>query len=258
MAHVTDRLDNQIINLAKQQYETQQRTTIPGYVAPLASGGTVYPETSPLRQGVVELRHMTSYDEDILANRSYINDGTVLHRLIDSLMLTPGVTAKELSNPDLDGLIITARINGYGKNYPVEVTDPKTGTRLKRDIDLSKLKVKPITLPSDENGEFEYTIEDTNERIKFKYLNIAETETIRDEHPISDLMILCIREINGDRSRANIESYVKYKLKSGHSKAFRQYMSANLHGMDFDIEFEGEDKDTFTTRFPIGPEILWV
>lgn len=259
MSIVTDQLSNQnIIELAKKQYENQQRSKIPGYTAYLPSLGKIYPKTSPLRSGIVELRYMTSYDEDLLANMSYIQDGTVLERLIDGLIVTPGITSQDISNPDLEALVISARIFSYGKLYAVNVKNPKTNNVLDRDIDLSALKIKPFDLESDDNGEFTYTVESTSDVIKFKYLSIRDVKNIDNEKPISDLVKRSIQEINGNRDKNFIEEYIKFTFRSGDSKKFREYMANNMYGFDFDIEFEGEDKDTFITRFPIGSEILWV
>lgn len=259
MSIVTDQLSNQnIIELARKNYEKQQRTKIPGYIASLPSFGLIYPKTSPLRSGVVELRHMTSYDEDLLANDSYIKDGTVLHRLINSLLLTDGVSAEDLSNPDLEALCIAARIFSYGKIYPVTVVDPKTGAPLEREIDLSTLKAREFTLQPDDNGEFDYTVESTGDILKFKYLSIREIKDIDSEHQISGLVTKSICSINGNRDKNFIDEYIKYTFRSGDSKQFRKYLAQNIHGFDYMIEFEGENKDTFTTRFPIGPDILWV
>lgn len=259
MSIVTDQLANQnIIELARKNYEKQQRSKIPGYTSMLPSFGLIYPKSSPLRSGQVEMRHMTSYDEDLLANETYINDGTVLQRLIDGLLITDGVSAKDLSNPDLEALCISARIHGYGKMYPVSVTDPTTGNILSREIDLSALKVREFNLQSDENGEFDFTAEISGDSIKFKYLTINDIKDINPEHQISDLVRKSIQSVNGNRDRNFIDEYVKYTLRSGDSKKLRQYMAQNMYGFDYNIEFEGENEDTFTTRFPIGPEVLWV
>ena len=70
---VTERFsDKNLIELAKQQYENKQRSTIPSIAVTLPSKGLVYPESSPLRKGTVEMRYMTAYDEDILTNTTYI------------------------------------------------------------------------------------------------------------------------------------------------------------------------------------------
>ncbi len=95
---VTDRLsDKNLIELAKQQYENKQRSTVPSVLVPLPSKGQVYPESSALRKGHVEMRYMTAYDEDILTNSTYIKQGVVLDKLVKSLVLDP---------IDIDDLIV--------------------------------------------------------------------------------------------------------------------------------------------------------
>jgi len=260
MSIVTDQVSTQnMIALAKKQYEKQQRAKVPGYTAALPSFGLIYPKSSPLRAGVVEMRHMTSYDEDLLANSAYIQDGTVLERLIDSLLLTEGVSATDLSNPDLEALCITARIFSYGKLYPVQVKHPTSLNVLEREIDLSALQAREFKLEPDDNGEFNYTVESTGDVIKFKYLCLRDAKSIDPEHPISDLVTKSVQEVNGNRDRSYIDEYIKYILKSGDSKKFRNYIAQNMYGLDFNIEFEGETPGSaFVSRFPIGPEILWV
>lgn len=259
MTQVTDRLTNQnIVELAKKQYESQKRAKVPGYLVKLPSGGKIYPESSPLRSGTVEIRYMTAYDEDILMNSSYINQNIVYEKLMDSLILTPGVNATEISNQDTDAIIIMSRIHSYGEKYPVRVTDPKTNKLLDRNVNLSEIKFKPFTLESDENGEFEYVRPDNNDIIKFKFLNSAEAKDIDDDHVISGITIKAIQSINGNRDKNFILDYVKYEFVGRESRAFRKYMSENMHGLDYNIEFEGEDGDTFTAGFQLGPDIFWV
>ena len=258
MGIVTNQLSNQsIVTLAKQNYEKEQRSKIPGYRVELPSEGKVYPETSPLRAGFVELRHMTSYDEDVLSNQSYINDGTVLERLVDGLLLTPGVSSVDFINGDFNALIVVSRIHGYGKQYPVIVNDPKTGATLNREIDLSTIKFKPFELVSNEQGEFEYVIQSTGHKLTYKYLTFSDTKLLDSERVVSSFMQHAICSVNGNRDKTVIENYIKYELSAGDSKKFRNYVLETIPGLNFDIEFEGENKDTFTTRFPIGPEILW-
>ena len=259
MSKVTDRLESQnIINLARQNYEKQQRNKVPGYMVSLPSQGKIYPEASPLRAGVVEMRYMTAYDEDILSNASYIKSGIVLEKLIDGLLLTAGVSSDDIGNPDLEALIIAARIHGYGKVYPVSVIHPETGVVYNKEINLSDIGYKQFNLTSDSNGEFEYTTSTSKDVIKFKYLTTAEAKNITDEHSISDLMKYTIREVNGSRNANDIEDYIKYGFLAADSREFRKYLVDNLYGLDFNMQFEGESGSTFTAGFRIGPELLWV
>ena len=110
---------------------------------------------------------MTAYDEDILTNTSYIKNGVVFDKLLESIIVTEGVDVQEISTFDKNGLIIYSRILSYGSEYPVRIKDPKTENMLDRVIDLKTIGFKSFDLKSDENGEFSYNVNDTS--IKFAY-----------------------------------------------------------------------------------------
>jgi hypothetical protein len=258
MTKVTDRLDSQnLINLARQQYEQKQRTRIPPVVVKLPSGGAVYPKSSPLSAGTVEMRHMTAYEEDILTNSTYIANNLVFDKLLESLVVTPGVDVSDIIPADRDGLIVSARIFGYGKKYPVSVTDPKTKTELTRTVDLSTLTFRPFTLTPDDNGEFDYEITETKNKIKFKYISARESKQIDPDRSVSQLMELCIMEVDGNRDKNFISDFIKYEFVAGPGREFREYLVNNLPGFDYNVEFEGEDGSTFTAGFQLGPDLFW-
>jgi len=257
MTKVTDRLDSQnLINLARQNYEKQQRTKVPGYIVPLPSAGLIYPESSVLRQGVVEMRHMTAYDEDILTNSTYISNGIMLHKLIESLLITPDISADDLSNADLEALVIYARIHAYGKEIFVSVIDPNTSKVIERAVDLTKLTTLPFNLQSDENGEFEF-VTSTGDILKFKYISVKDTKSIDSEHTLSDFLKKSIQSINGNRDRNHIEEFVKFNFLAADARSFRKYILDNMHGLDYNMEFEGEDGSTFISRFQLGSNFFW-
>lgn len=259
MSKVTNRLDNQnIVNLAKQNYEKQQRSKVPGYLVTLPSKGLIYPEASPLRDGVVEMRYMTAYDEDILSNPTYIKSGEVLNKLIDSLLLTEGIQVEDIGNSDVEALLIAARIHAYGKMYPVIITNPTTNVASEKQIDLSKIPYREFKLTPDALGEFDYQTAISGDMIKFKYLTTKEAANIKTENSVSDLLRYVIRSVNGERDRSVIDDFIKYKFLAADARPFREYLVDNMYGLDFNMEFEGEDGSTFTSRFRIGPELLWI
>lgn len=255
---MTDRLNNtNIANLLRQQYEAKQKIKIPPVLIQLPSRGLIYPEHSPLRNGAVEMRHMTAYDEDILSNSTYITTGIVFEKLLESLIVTDGVNIEDIAIADREGLIIAARIHGYGNKYPVSVIDPSTGESINREVDLSKLNFKPFNLIPDENGEFDYTVSLTNDNLKFKFITGDISKKIDPSRAISILMENTITEVNGDRDKNFISEYIKYEMPASSARAFRQYMSSNMPGLDFNVEFEGEDGSTFTAGFQLGPDLFW-
>jgi len=254
---MTDRLDQNIINIARQQYEAKQRVKIPPVLVKLPSNGLIYPESSPLRAGSVEMRHMTAYDEDILTNTTYITAGIVFDKLLESLIVTPGINVQEISPSDREGLIISARIFGYGSSYPVSVIDPKTGKTLDRTIDLSKLNFRPFNLKPDENGEFEYIVNQTSDKLKFRFITIELSKKINPDRAISQLMENTIMQVNDIRDKNQIAEYIKYEMPASAAREYRKYMIENLPGLDFNVEFEGEDRSTFMSTFQVGTELFW-
>ena len=89
----------------------------PTEVVELPSKGLLYPEDNPLSSGKVEIKYMTAREEDILTNTSYITDGTVLDKLLQSLIVSKDINYNDLIIGDKNALLISARILGYGNDY---------------------------------------------------------------------------------------------------------------------------------------------
>lgn len=256
MSRTTDRLNSQnLINLAREQFDAQQRSQLPSIVIELPSKGKTYAETHPLSSGTVEMRYPTAYDEDILTNSSYIKQGIVIDRLIESLCITK-FDLDDLIVADKEKLILSARILAYGPEYPVIVKDPKTKNELTRTIDLHKISASEITLQSDENGEFEYIVDETT-KLKFILPTIGVLNSLSDDHAISDLLTSVIRELNGDRNKETIKTFIRYNFLSEQSKQFRTYIAEHTPKIDTTYEFEGESGGTFNAGFQFGPDLFW-
>ena len=250
MAKLTDRYSNEnLINLATDKYDKTKKSTLPSEIVTLASGGKVYPKSNPLSSGKVEMRYMTAYDEDILTNASYISEGVVLDKLLEALIISD-IDINDIATVDKDGLIIHARIVSYGKMYPVLVTDPKTNNNLKREVDLSKMKSFDFKLEPDDNGEFDYTINE-DFKLKFRYTTTEATGTV------SEVLTKSITQINKSRKTEDIEHFVKYEFLAKDARKFRSYISENAPGMNYEYEFEGEDGGTFISRFQPGTDLFW-
>lgn len=253
---VTERFnDKNLIELAKQQYENKQRSTIPSIAVTLPSKGLVYPESSPLRKGTVEMRYMTAYDEDILTNITYIKQNTVLDKLLQSLILEP-VDVDDLIISDKEYLIIAARVHGFGSEYTVAVTDPATNKSYIRTLDLTKLTMRPFDLTSNSQGEFTYTAEGID--IKFRFINKREVDSISDEHTVSDFLTRTIAEVNGSRKSHDIEHFIRYQMTPRESRDFRRYVAEHIPGVNLEATFEGEEGGTFTAGFPLRSDLLWL
>ena len=113
-------------------------------VVDLPSKGKFYPTGHPLASGQVELKYLTAKEEDILTSTNLIQKGVVLDKLMDSIILTKGVTHEDLLLGDLNAVMVASRILGYGKDYPLTVTCPKCNTTTEHNVDLSQLETKEV------------------------------------------------------------------------------------------------------------------
>ena len=58
----------------------ETKTQFPAEEVTLPSQGLLYPEDSPLRGGIIEMKYMTAREEDILTNVNLIENGTVIDK----------------------------------------------------------------------------------------------------------------------------------------------------------------------------------
>ena len=89
---------------------------LPTETVQLPSKGLIYPEGHPLASGEVEIKYMTAKEEDILTNQNYILNGTVLDKLMKSLIVTE-FNYNDLLIGDKNAIMVAARVLGYGAEY---------------------------------------------------------------------------------------------------------------------------------------------
>jgi hypothetical protein len=261
MSKMTTRLsDSQLADIAKQKYETHQINRVPGVVVDLPSRGLVYPKTSVLRSGTVEMRYMTAYDEDILTNKNYIQRGIIFDKLLQSVITTPGFDVTELIDADKSWLILMVRITSYESEYPVTVTAPNNQS-ISTTVNLSKLKFKSFQLTPDDNGEFEYKTL-SGDSLKFKYLSSTEINNLPEDHAVSYLLHTSIKQVNSTRDANEIKEWIQYKFLRKDAAEFRKYMQINSPDVNMDYEFEYINEEgameAFHSRFPIGSDFFWL
>ena len=170
--------------------------------------------------------------------------------MLETLIISD-IDISQIATVDKDGLIIHARIVSYGKMYPVLVTDPLTGNEIKREVDLSKINSIDFNLESDDNGEFDYSVNDKI-NLKFKYSN--DTTSIDS---VSKSLSSAITQINESRKKEDIDHFIKYDFLAIDAKKFRSYIVKHAPAMDYNYEFEGEDGGTFKAMFQPGSDLFW-
>ena len=240
----------------------ENKFQFPTEVIDLPSKGLLYPEDSPLSSGKVEMKYMTAREEDILTNVNYLEQGIVIDKLLESLVVSK-IDHNELLIGDKNALLIAARVLGYGKDYEIEyLGQPYT-------VDLSELKLKELDESLFEKGknEFEFTLPTTNTKIKFKLLTQGDETKINEEikglqkidknasYENTTRLKHMILSIDGDTDNGKIRQFVDNYFLARDSRVFRAY--AVSIQPDVDLTFYPEGGPEGGVDIPIGINFLW-
>jgi hypothetical protein len=209
----------------------ENKFKFPTEMVDLPSKGLIYPEDSPLAEGKIEMKYMTAREEDILTNQAYIKQGTVLDKLLQSLIITK-INYDDVIVGDKNALFIAARVLGYGGNYSFNY-DGESHT-----VDLSTLNNKEFdeSLITKGVNEFHFTLPYSETKITFKILTSSDERKIekeltglkkinKDNSPeLSTRLKYIITSVGGDADEKTIREFVDNYLLARDSRALREYI----------------------------------
>jgi len=261
-------------NVLKQQTDTVQKTEYPSEVVDLPSKGWFYDQTSPLASGRVDIKYMTAKEEDILTSQNLIKKGIVLDKLLEQLIISPGVKLDDILVGDKNAIFIAARVLAYGKDYKIKFKDPSTGDDVEDTIDLTKLDPRELDFESYTRGDniFEYTLPHSERVIHWNLLTHSDEQAIDAElkgmkkftknknqtSEVTTRLKYVIKALDGDDDRARIKSFVDKELLARDSLAFREHIKENTPDLDMTFNFESEDTG-YTERMtiPLGVDFFY-
>jgi hypothetical protein len=226
----------------------------------LPSKGLVYPEDNPLSSGKVEIKYMTAKEEDILSNQSYIQKGTVLDKLLESVIISK-ININDLIIGDKNALLVATRILGYGKKYSF------TYNRKQYDIDLTELENKPFdkSLITKGKNEFSFTLPNSGTLITYKILTGNDEKKIerelaglkklnKDNVPqLTTRLKYIITSVDGETETKKIREFVDGYLLARDSRAFREHMAQTQPDVDLTYVIDSGEE----VSVPIGLNFFW-
>jgi hypothetical protein len=241
---------------------------IPTETVSLPSKGLLYPETSPLSKGEIEMKYMTAKEEDILTNANYLKNGTVIDKLLQALIVTP-IDYNELLVGDKNAVLVAARVLGYGKDYSFKYNS--NGQEVEAVVDLSKLEDKVVDEKLFKRGsnEFPFTLPHSGNSITFKLLTHGDEQKIEAEikglkkiNPnvttdVTTRLKHIITSVEGKRDQKDIRDFVDNYLIAKDARALREYYSKV--SPDINIVYKPEDED-YTgegINVPISLNFFW-
>jgi len=239
----------------------ESKFKLPTETIELPSKGLLYSEGSELAKGTIEMKYMTAKEEDILTNASYIKNGTVLDKLMKSLIVSK-INYDDLLVGDKNAIMVASRILGYGSEYTFEYNGES------HTIDLSSIENKPLdeTLFSSRTNEFTFTLPHSKNVVTFKLLThkdeidvTRELEGLKkinkDNSPeISTRLKYLITSVNGERDKKDIREFVDNYLLAKDSKALRNYVKEIQPDVDLTFFPDGSSD---RVNIPIGVSFFW-
>jgi len=239
----------------------ESKFKMPTETVELPSKGLLYPEDSELAKGTIEIKYMTAREEDILTNQAYIKNGTVLDKLMKSLIVSK-INYDELLIGDKNAIMIASRILGYGSDYSFSYNNEEY------TVDLSLIENKPLKeeLFTNRTNEFSFTLPKSKNNITFKLLSHKDEQDInreleglkkinKDSDPsLSTRLKYMITSVEGLRDKKDIREFVDNALLAQDSRALREYIKEIQP--DVDLTFFPNDT-TNRVSIPIGVSFFW-
>ena len=239
----------------------ESKFTLPTETVELPSKGLLYPEDSELAKGTIEIKYMTAKEEDILTNQSYIRNGTVLDKLLKSVIVSK-INYDDLLIGDKNAIMVAARVLGYGSDYTFEYNgEPQT-------VDLSLIENKPLKeeLFKNKVNEFTFTLPKSKNTITFRLLTHKDEQDInreleglkkinKDSSPeLSTRLKYMITSVEEMRDKKDIREFVDTALLAQDSRSLREYVREIQPDVDLTFFPDGADD---RINIPIGVSFFW-
>jgi len=248
----------------------QRNYPFPTEVISLPSKGLVYPESHPLSKGEVTIKLMTAKEEDILTSTNLIRKGIHIDKLMESILVEPGVSPNDLLIGDKNALLVSSRVLAFGPEYDITVNDPQEDEPVKVTIDLSKIQIKEIDESRlNRKNEYDFILPISKTPIKFKLLTHgdeiaigkdieAAEKNLKQSNEITARYRRVIVEVDGNRDIGYISNFVSNRLLAGDSKGLRKYMGEITPDLDLKFEYESPftgEKEAL--RIPFGVDFFY-
>ena len=243
----------------------ESKFNLPTETVELPSKGLLYSKESPLSSGTIEMKYMTAKEEDILSNSNLISNGTVMDKLLESLIVNKEIKLHEILIGDKNALFVAARILSYGKDYPVK----SKGNEV--IVDLSKLKNKEVddSLYSEGTNSFTLKLPHTDNVVTIKCLTTADEKAINQEvagnlklnknndTSVSTRLKHMITSVNELTEKKDVRHFVDNFLLAKDAREIRKFYETINPDIDLTYSYTNEEGGKEALSVPIGIDFFW-
>lgn len=272
MSRNADRLG--LNNKITTPVQTNSSTSpVPTEFVLLPSKGKFYSPEHPLHgKESVEIRYMTTKEEEILTNKSLIKEGVVIDKLIQSVLVEQDIKVESLLLGDKNAIVVACRINSFGPEYKINVVCPVCSGNIVQDVDLEVL-INGIEEPEQQNvvisqnGTFDVLLGSDvvtlrlltgKDEAQLTKLNEKKAKYKQAETPIQDLLRFIVVAVNGNEDRKFIEEEFIPTLLAKHSRKLRSEYQKVVPNIDLEKELEcGKCGSDVKITIPFTASFFW-
>ncbi len=237
----------------------------PTEMVDLPSKGYFYADGHPLSSGKVEVKYMTAKEEDILTSQNLIQQGLVIDKLLESLIVDKSVKLDDMLIGDKNAIMVAARVLGYGKDYQFEYDG------IEQSVDLSILEPVELDFSKFTKGrnEFNFKLPNSEREVVFKLLNGGDEKEIDSEikakqkiskeqsSELTTRLKIMILSVDGKSEKSHINNFVDNEFLSRDSLAFRQYLSSITPDVNMTTKVVDSTGKESEVTIPVTLRFFW-
>ena len=237
----------------------------PTEIVELPSTGYFYTEGNPLSSGKVEVKYMTAREEDILTSQNLIQQGVVIDKLLESLIVDKSIKIDDMLIGDKNAIMVAARILGYGNDYGFTYDGEE------HKVDLSKLEPVDIDFSKFTRSvnEFSFELPNSERTVTFKLLTGKDEKQIDAEikakqkiskeqsTELTTRLKHIILSVDGKSEKLYINNFIDNEFLSRDSLAFRQNLSLITPDVDMTTKVVSSTGEEIEVTIPVTLRFFW-
>ena len=253
---------------------------VPTEFIDLPSQGKYYVEGHPLhKQDTIEIRHMTTKEEEILTSRTLLKKGIALDRVIQNVIVNKQIKVEDLLVGDKNAILVWSRIYAYGAEYRAKVTCPSCGEASEANFNLLNHTLRHPDSSEEsledgykqlDNGNFAVYLPKTNVVTEVKLLTSQdEAKLVRmaeqrkkkrlpnTDVSLIDQMMLFVVSLNGVENKVDVRMFLE-KMPAYDSRFLRKVYEKLTPNLDLTQEFGCSECGAVSDmEVPFTPEFFW-
>jgi hypothetical protein len=246
---------------------------VPSEFVELPSKGKFYPQSHPLHnKEVVEIKHMTAKEEDLLTSRSLLKKGLAINRVLQSVLVDKSIDVESLLVGDKNAILIDTRIHAYGSEYQTSTTCPACSETSQHSFDLSELQTKGSDLSEGDvtrrGNNFIFVLPRTKVKVEVRLLNGKDEKFLADsikmkrknnlpDAALTDQFRMFIVSVNGHSDPKSISEFVN-GVPASDSRYLRTIYERIVPNVDMKQNFTCNSCDyDAAMEVPLSADFFW-